>query len=52
LRSVNAVLDKRFGISHTTVQFEHMSCAISENGCAIPVNVPHDHDHEHPHRHD
>jgi hypothetical protein len=52
LRSVNAVLDKRFGIAHTTVQFEHMSCAISENGCAIPVNVPHDHDHEHPHRHD
>ncbi len=54
LRSVNAVLDKRFGISHTTVQFEHMSCAISENGCAIPVSVPHDHEHdpEHPHRHD
>src|SRR6185295_1521422 len=50
LRSVNAVLDKRFGIAHTTVQFEHMSCAISENGCAIPVNVPHDH--EHPHQHD
>jgi hypothetical protein len=39
-------------IAHTTVQFEHVSCAISENGCAIPVNVPHDHDHEHPHQHD
>jgi len=50
LRSLNSVLDRRFGIAHTTVQFEHVSCAISENGCAIPVNVPHDHhDHEHPH---
>jgi cobalt-zinc-cadmium efflux system protein len=45
LRSVNALLEKRFGISHTTVQFEHASCAISENGCAIPV--PHEHEHQH-----
>ena len=52
LRSLNGMLDERFGIAHTTVQFEHVSCAISENGCAIPVNVPHDHDHEHPHQHD
>ena len=54
LRSLNSVLDRRFGIAHTTVQFEHVSCAISENGCAIPVNVPHehhDHEHEHPHNH-
>ena len=52
LRSLNSVLDRRFGIAHTTVQFEHVSCAISENGCAIPVNVPHEHhDHEHPHSH-
>ena len=28
-----------FHISHTTVQFEHVSCAISETGCAIPVHV-------------
>jgi cobalt-zinc-cadmium efflux system protein len=47
LRRLNGVLDGRFGIAHTTVQFEHVSCAISENGCAIPVTVPHDHTHEH-----
>lgn len=37
LRGLNTVLAERFHISHTTVQFEHMSCAISETGCAIPV---------------
>ena len=47
LRSLNALLDRRFGIAHTTVQFEHVSCGISENGCAIPVPA-----HEHPHPHD
>ena len=55
LRSVNGLLEQRFGIRHTTVQFEHVSCAISESGCAIPVNVPHEHahphDHSHPHDH-
>ena len=47
LRSLNTLLDRRFGIAHTTVQFEHVSCGISENGCAIPVPA-----HEHPHPHD
>jgi cobalt-zinc-cadmium efflux system protein len=47
LRRVNKVLEDRFHISHTTVQFEHMSCAISESGCAIPV---HAHDAEGHHR--
>ena len=47
LRSVNALLDGRFGITHTTVQFEHVSCGVSEHGCAIPVPA-----HEHPHPHD
>jgi cobalt-zinc-cadmium efflux system protein len=37
LRGLNDVLAHRFRIFHTTVQFEHVSCAISENGCAIPV---------------
>jgi cobalt-zinc-cadmium efflux system protein len=46
LRRLNGVLDERFHISHTTVQFEHVSCAISENGCAIPVRYPHE-DREH-----
>jgi cobalt-zinc-cadmium efflux system protein len=49
LRSLNALLEGRFGITHTTMQFEHVSCAISENGCAIPV--PHEHEHHHPHDH-
>lgn len=47
LRSLNALLDRQFGIAHTTVQFEHVSCAISENGCAIPANAPHEHTHPH-----
>jgi cobalt-zinc-cadmium efflux system protein len=49
LRSLNALLEGRFGITHTTVQFEHVSCAISETGCAIPV--AHEHEHHHPHDH-
>jgi cobalt-zinc-cadmium efflux system protein len=48
LRRVNDLLEHRFGISHTTIQFEHTSCAISENGCAIPVHEQHHH-HEHEH---
>ncbi len=47
LKRLNGMLADRFHIAHTTVQFEHMSCAISESGCAIPV-----HDHEgHHHNH-
>lgn len=48
LKRLNGVLADRFHIAHTTVQFEHMSCAISESGCAIPV---HKHDHEEHHHH-
>ena len=46
LRRLNLVLADRFQIDHTTVQFEHLSCAISENGCAIPVREEHE-AHEH-----
>jgi cobalt-zinc-cadmium efflux system protein len=52
LRSLNALLERHFGIAHTTVQFEHVSCAISENGCAIPVSHEHGHEHQHTHPHD
>ncbi len=49
LRELNGRLAERFHIHHTTVQFEHMNCAISENGCAIPVHLDdhtrHHHDH-------
>jgi cobalt-zinc-cadmium efflux system protein len=44
LRALNSVLADRFHIAHTTVQFEHIGCPISESGCAIPVH--HDHGHE------
>jgi cobalt-zinc-cadmium efflux system protein len=46
LRSLNSLLEHNYGISHTTVQFEHVSCAISETGCAIPVAEQHHH-HDH-----
>ncbi len=48
LRGLNAMLAERFRIAHTTVQFEHVSCAISETGCAIPVHLE---DHEGHHHH-
>ncbi|HKA00389.1 MAG TPA: cation diffusion facilitator family transporter [Candidatus Solibacter sp.] len=41
LRRLNTLLEHSFGISHTTIQFEHTSCAISETGCAIPVHEHH-----------
>ncbi len=43
LRRLNSMLAERFHISHTTVQFEHQSCPLSENGCVIPADVPHPH---------
>ena len=49
LRGLNGVLEERFHISHTTVQFEHVSCAISENGCAIPVRPDDAEGHHHYH---
>ena len=46
LRRLNKMLSERFAIGHTTIQFEHMSCGISETGCAIPVHDKHHH-HDH-----
>ncbi len=40
LRQINEVLLERFGIHHTTVQFEHTRCALSENGCWLPAGSP------------
>jgi len=42
LRGLNTMLADRFHIFHTTVQFEHLSCAVSENGCVIPVEAEHE----------
>jgi cobalt-zinc-cadmium efflux system protein len=39
LRRLNVMLAGRFQIDHTTVQFETVGCAISANGCAIPVRI-------------
>jgi cobalt-zinc-cadmium efflux system protein len=35
LRRLNAVLHDRFGIDHSTVQFEHAACCPSPNGCPV-----------------
>jgi cobalt-zinc-cadmium efflux system protein len=45
LQRLNGMLAERFHVFHTTVQFEHLSCTISENGCAIPVSEEHSHQH-------
>ena len=34
LRDVNCVLLERFGIHHTTIQFEHTRCALADVSCA------------------
>jgi cobalt-zinc-cadmium efflux system protein len=46
LRRLNEVLAHRYDIQHTTVQFEHVSCAVSENGCVLPAEG-HQHHREH-----
>jgi cobalt-zinc-cadmium efflux system protein len=47
LKCLNDLLAEHFQICHTTVQFEHASCAVSETGCVIPVGVEEDHEHAH-----
>jgi cobalt-zinc-cadmium efflux system protein len=47
LRSLNATLADRFNIAHTTIQFEHIECGISANGCAIPTQFANGHEHDH-----
>jgi cobalt-zinc-cadmium efflux system protein len=47
LRRINHLLLDRFHISHTTIQFEHVGCELSSNGCVIPVHAHHQHDHQH-----
>ncbi len=46
LRSINCVLD-RFHIHHTTIQFEHTRCALSDMPCTSPVQHEHNHEHSH-----
>jgi cobalt-zinc-cadmium efflux system protein len=51
LNDINDVLLDRFHICHSTIQFEHVNCAVSEVGCVIPVDAEIDlhHPHAHPH---
>jgi cobalt-zinc-cadmium efflux system protein len=49
LHRVNHLLADKFHVHHTTVQFEHMSCAISDTGCVIPIDAGHAHHHHHAH---
>lgn len=46
LKGLNDVLGARFHIHHTTIQFEHARCALSETGCRI---IHHHPEHEHSH---
>jgi cobalt-zinc-cadmium efflux system protein len=46
LRQMNDVLCG-FKIHHTTIQFEHTRCALSDSGCSIPLASAHAHHHEH-----
>ncbi len=52
LKKINQVLCG-FGIHHTTIQFEHMPCVLSEDGCKMTHDHSHDgaHDHGHAHHH-
>lgn len=47
LNKINGVLGG-FGIHHTTIQFEHAPCVLSEDGCKMTAAL-HDHGHEHAH---
>jgi cobalt-zinc-cadmium efflux system protein len=49
LQNIKALLGERFNVYHTTIQFEHASCAISDTGCVIPVESAHAH-HHHSHQ--
>lgn len=37
LQRINAMLAGHYGIHHTTIQFEHAECPLSENGCNLPL---------------
>jgi cobalt-zinc-cadmium efflux system protein len=45
LARINDVLAREYHIHHTTVQFEHVGCPVSENGCVIPAEEHHHHEH-------
>ena len=46
LRRINQVLCG-FGIYHTTIQFEHIPCVVSDSGCRVRAANADKHDHAH-----
>jgi len=38
LKRINEALQRRFHIEHTTIQFEHANCTLSETGCSITAS--------------
>jgi cobalt-zinc-cadmium efflux system protein len=49
LRKINSLLEHDFQIGHTTVQFEHVGCVVSREGCVISVGPANGHAHHHAH---
>jgi len=47
LERINHLLDHNFRIGHTTVQFEHVGCVVSREGCVIAVDAGQSHAHHH-----
>src|SRR5262249_14661033 len=45
LQKLNTMLCDRFAIRHTTVQFEHIGCVMSESGCVLPSGSHAHHQH-------
>ncbi len=43
LQGINRALAHDFEINHTTIQFEHTRCAISESGCSMERRCDHSH---------
>ena len=48
LEQIRGVLNQRFHIHHTTIQFELNACEVVD-GCVIPVSPGHTHEHGHSH---
>jgi len=46
LKRINEVLSG-FGIHHSTIQFEHVPCVLSDSGCRMTAAQRHDHSHRH-----
>jgi cobalt-zinc-cadmium efflux system protein len=47
LKALNHVLGERFHLHHTTIQFEHTRCALSETGCQVVCSHADEHQHTH-----